>query len=298
VRGAQILAATGYSPADMVSFFQTLARVDKSRKTTWLSDHPAPPDRIKRIEQEARLLNVSQNPTTNAAQLNSVQSRLRGFGAAPTMEQIARTGPQTSPSSSSRQRPTTQTSAIHVQPPSSSLRSYTSPTGVYRVSYPSNWRVYEEGGPAVTIAPEGGIGEAGGRTEIVYGAMIRHYDPFGARGKSFRGRSSNVYGESVSLQDATNDLLAQIQRGSPHLKVVRGSGQRFKMAGGSALAAVLRGKNSNTALVERVTVVTRQLADDHLVYLVFVTPDRDAKAYGPVLEAMVSSMQVNENRGH
>src|SRR3954470_18448443 len=55
VRGAQILAATGYSPADMVSFFHTLERVDTSKKTNWLSDHPAPPDRIARIEKEAAM---------------------------------------------------------------------------------------------------------------------------------------------------------------------------------------------------------------------------------------------------
>src|SRR4051795_1316849 len=56
IRGAQILAASGYSPVDMVNFFHTLESVDKARKTSWLSDHPAPPDRINRIEQEARLL--------------------------------------------------------------------------------------------------------------------------------------------------------------------------------------------------------------------------------------------------
>src|SRR5947199_2060820 len=56
VRGSQILAASGYSPADMVSFFQTLERVDPSKKTNWLSDHPAPPDRISRIQREAKSL--------------------------------------------------------------------------------------------------------------------------------------------------------------------------------------------------------------------------------------------------
>src|SRR5437762_3246446 len=101
VRGSQILAASGYSPVDMVNFFQTLESVDKARKTSWLSDHPAPPDRINRIEQEARLLHVAQNPTTNVAGLQSVQSRLRGYGSAPTMGQIAQTA-----ASSGRSRPT------------------------------------------------------------------------------------------------------------------------------------------------------------------------------------------------
>lgn len=298
IRGSQILAASGYSPVDMVNFFHTLEKVDKSRKTSWLSDHPAPPDRIARIEKEAQLLNVAMHPTTNVAQLTQVQSRLRGFGAAPTAAQIAQSGQQTPTSSSSRQRPATSSKTIQVPAPSTSLRSYTNEAGIYRVSYPANWRVYEENGPAVTIAPEGGIGDVGGSNDVVYGAMIRHYDPFGAQRKSLRGSKGNVYGDSVSIQDATNDLLAQVQQGSPYLKLVRGSGQRFTMAGGTALAAVLRGTDPNTRLVERVTVVTRQLADDHLVYLVFVTPERDAKAYAPVLEAMVNSMQVNENRSH
>src|SRR6476469_9507125 len=40
VRGAQILAASGYSPTDMVNFFHTLESVDTARKTNWMSDHP------------------------------------------------------------------------------------------------------------------------------------------------------------------------------------------------------------------------------------------------------------------
>src|SRR5437870_1433977 len=89
VRGSQILAASGYSPVDMINFFKALERVDTAKKTNWLSDHPAPPDRIARIEKEARMLRVSDTPTTNVAGLQSVQSHLRGFGAAPTSQQIA-----------------------------------------------------------------------------------------------------------------------------------------------------------------------------------------------------------------
>src|SRR5437867_6309369 len=82
VRGSQILAASGYSPQDMIGFFQTLEKVDSSRKTNFLSDHPAPPDRIARIQKEAQLLRVSLTPTTNVAQLRTIQSRLSGAGPA------------------------------------------------------------------------------------------------------------------------------------------------------------------------------------------------------------------------
>src|SRR5688500_5417275 len=47
--GAQILAKSGYNPQDMVSFFETLARTDKSKRPpTWLSSHPAPAARARR----------------------------------------------------------------------------------------------------------------------------------------------------------------------------------------------------------------------------------------------------------
>ena len=80
VRGAQILAASGYSVRDMVGFFHQLERVDRSRKTTWLSHHPAPPDRIARIEQERRMLRESSSPRRNTTQLARVQQDLRGYG--------------------------------------------------------------------------------------------------------------------------------------------------------------------------------------------------------------------------
>ncbi len=284
MRGSQILAASGYAPADMVAFFQTLERVDPSKKTNWMSDHPAPPDRIARIQREAQLLHVSQTPTTNVAELRSVQSRLRGAGPAPTSQQIA----QGAAPSTTRRR-TTQggnaSSTINVEAPSSSLRSYASRSGVFRLSYPSNWQVYEQGSTGVTIAPPGAVSG----NDIVYGAIVNHYDPF--------GNASGLTG-NTSLDDATNDLLAALQQSSPYLHVAQGSGQRVRMAGGTALAATLRGVDPNTGIDELVTVVTRQLSDEHLIYMLFITPERDASRYSNVLNAMVGSMQINETRPH
>jgi hypothetical protein len=297
VRGAQILTASGYSPGDMISFFQTLERVDTAKKTNFLSDHPAPPDRISRIEREAKLLNVTAKPTQNVAELQRIQRHLGTFGSAPTMQQIAQNGPGST--SGSRRRPASGsgTQTINVEPPSSSMRTYTSRSGVYRVSYPSNWKVYESSTTGVTMAPTGGMGDANGNSDIIYGAVINHYNPFGnIDASNLRGMASS--GGSVSLEDATNDLLTEIQRNSPYLQFADNSGQRVRMAGGSALAATLRGTDPATGLNERVTVVTRQLADDHLIYLLFITPEKDASRYSKVLNAMVNSMQINESQPH
>jgi Zn-dependent protease with chaperone function len=299
VRGAQILAASGYTPADMVGFFNTLAKVDTSKKTTWLSNHPAPPDRIARIEKERQLLREPSTPTQNVAQLNAIKADLRGLGAARTTSQIAQSssGGGNPPMTSSGSNGSTSGSIGQVAAPSSSLRKFTNKNGAYAIGYPSNWRVYDSGGFGVTIAPEGGIGDAGGRTEVVYGLIVNHYDPFGNTPRSYlrEGRSTT----SVSMQDATNDLIAQVRQSSPHLKVISGSAQQLKLDGKTAMAASLRGTNPNTRINERVTIVTRALPDGHLMYMLFVTPEQDASRYSNVLSNIVASLDVNDTaRAH
>jgi beta-barrel assembly-enhancing protease len=297
VRGAQILAASGYAPADMVSFFDQLAKVDTSKKTTWLSHHPAPPDRQARIRKEGELLRVAAKPTTNTQQLASIKTQLRRHGTAPTMQQIAQ---GVRPSSGSGNPPmtsgTTGGSVGSVQAPSSSWRKFSNRSGAYEIAYPSNWRVYDSGGFGVTIAPEGGVGTVGGKTEVVYGLIVNHYEPFGNTPRSYLrdGRTT----QSVTLQDAANDLIAQVRQSSPHLKVISGSGQQLRLDGKTAIAASLRGRNPNTRLDERVTLVTRALPDGHLIYMLFVTPEQDAQRYSSVLNQVVQSINVNDTHAH
>jgi hypothetical protein len=167
------------------------------------------------------------------------------------------------------------------------MNSYTSRSGVYRVSYPSNWQVYESSSVGVTIAPPGGVGNVNGSSDVVYGALINHYDPFG-----------NNQSGNISLQSATQDLIAEIQRSSPYLRLASNNAQQLRLAGGTALAATLRGTDPNTGIDERVTVVTRQLSDEHLLYVLFITPERDASNYSKVLNAMVGSLQINPTQPH
>lgn len=295
VRGAQILAASGYTPADMVSFFNQLAKVDSSKKTTFLSHHPAPPDRIARIERERRLLNEPATPTQNTAQLARLKSNLRQrYGTAPTMEQIARGGTRTM--EGQELPPMTSSTGIGtVEAPSRSWRTYENRTAGYEIAHPSNWRVHHGGGFALTIAPEGGLATLrDGRTEVVYGAIINHYDPFGNSPRTYLrdGRGG------ITLSDATSDLIAQIRQSSPHLRVVRGSEQQLRLDGRTAMAASLRGVNPNTRIDERVALVTRALPDGHLIYMVFVAPEKEASRYNEVLNAMLASFNVDENHRH
>jgi Zn-dependent protease with chaperone function len=295
IRGAQIMAASGYNPNDMVSFFQKLERVDTSKKTNWMSDHPAPPDRIARIQKEQQMLRVNGSAPENVAELQSLQGHLRGYGAARSSGAIAR---EAAAPSQSRGRATTTTPVtVNVPAPSTSMKTYVNPTRLYSVAVPSNWQVYQQGNTGATFAPQGGIGTVNGQTDVLVGAIINHYDPFG-NANSLQGNSSGggYYG-NVSIADATNDLLATVQRSSPYLQIVNGSRQQIRTNGGTAYTAALRGRDPNTNLDERITVVTRQLSDEHLIYMLFITPERDASRYSNVLNTMVGSLQVS-NAAH
>lgn len=290
IRGVQILAASGYNPADMVSFFHSLEQGDTARKTTWLSNHPAPADRIARIEQEARLLRVTAHPTQGVAELKGIQSRLQRLGPAPsTTAQVA----SNQPANDTDTTQSTQT-GTGVALPSTSLRSFTSSSRVYRISYPQNWTAREQGTTGVVFAPAGGIRRVGGRNDMVYGAIISHYAPFG---NVSNGKSLGYVGD-VTSEDATTDSIQQLMKDDPYLKVVNGSTKSLNLQSGPAFTAILRGVNPQTKASERVTLVTHQLGDEDLIYLLFVTPEKDARNYSATLASMVNSIQFDDEHSH
>src|SRR5207248_11666088 len=198
----------------------------------------------------------------NVAELHNVQGHMRGYGAASSAGQIAR---QSATSSQGRGRASGNPATINVEPPSNAMKTYVNPTRLYSIAVPSNWQVYQQGNSGVTFAPQGGIGNINGQTEVVYGAIVNHYDPF--------GNAQGGYEGNISVQNATEDLLATVERSSPYLRVVNGSRKQLRLNGGTALAAELRGVDPKTGVDERITVVTRQLSDEHLVYVLFVTPE-------------------------
>jgi Zn-dependent protease with chaperone function len=291
VVGAQIMTGAGYSPYDMVNFFKNLERQDSSKKAGWLSDHPAPPQRITRIEKEATLLHAKQTTSTATASLSHVQSTLRSMSPARTTQQIAQMG--AAPSQSGNQGSGNQgagaMSSIRVEAPSSSYSRYASRSHLFNVTYPSNWKVYEGGENSVTMAPEGGAGDVQGKSEVAYGAIIAHYEPFG----NVTTRRNNA-----TIEEATDDLVKQLMQSSNYLRVMSGSKKRIRTPDGTALSAVLGGLDPITGMQERITVVTRALDDEHLVYMLFITPERDASAYNGVLNSMVSSLRVDPQHGH
>ncbi|HUJ12606.1 MAG TPA: M48 family metallopeptidase [Thermoanaerobaculia bacterium] len=277
VRGSQILAAAGYSPEDMINFFRMLDKADPGKRTSFLDDHPAPADRIARIQKEAALLHVTNTATENVAQLEAIQEKVNTYGPARSMKQIQEAVESASKSKNAQQG--VEPASVTIEAPSTELKTYTSRTGAYRVSYPANWQVHESATTGVIIAPPGGLrGE-----DLMYGAVIDHYAPI------------NHSAADTTLRSATDDLVETIVASCRYLQLVGRSGPA-QVAGAPSLTVVLRGTNPKTGFDERVTVVTRELSDTNLGFLVFVTPEKDADTYANVLRTMTGSVQINPDR--
>jgi Zn-dependent protease with chaperone function len=304
VYGAQTMAKAGYNPQDMIDFFDTLASLQSrnpSKVEQFFSSHPAPANRAARIRTEMKYLTVQT--VAPVGSLARAKSALANQPAARTTQQIAQGG------SSTPTRTYPENGRLgQIEAPADTFRAYNAQQGLYRIEYPSNWSVSEAGdGLGVTIAPQGGFVQAGGPTDdLVYGVVVNHYAPFGGDSDTedngrFNFQSSPGMGGTVSrttLATATNDLVSQIMRTNRTLRVVDDSQRSDVIDGARALSLVLSGQSAVTGQEERVTVFTRELPDDHVIYALFIAPGRDYAALRPTFNRMISSLRVDDNARH
>jgi len=312
VVGAQMMARAGYDPQEMVDFFEVLRSTqarDPGKVEQFFSSHPAPKDRATRIRNEMQLLTV--NTTRSVGGLAKAKSALKRMPPAQTSLQIAQA--ETSPSGA---RGFTsggvRVAEVNVDRPSTSFRSFEQRTGFFRVEYPENWQVYEpSNGYGATFAPAGGYVDRGDEEKnLVYGVIINHYDPidhdiserFGSGDSADYGTSFiDDSGRSVSrtnLAQATNDLVAQILRSNPNLKVAPNSQRTDTVSGAAALSLILAGRSDVTGQEERVTVFTRELPDEDVIYALFIAPGQDYDELGRTFDRMITSLEVNNRAAH
>jgi len=315
VVGSQIMARAGYDPVDMARFFNYLAQQNSSRTATFLSDHPAPADREARVRQEARMLQV--RPLAAVGNLGSIQGRLRRMAPAPSMAQLAvrqQAAPQSSRSSQSSNQPYgssqssnypqdsyPQNNGPAIERPSSQYRAYMQPDGLYQIDAPSNWTVYaSNGGYGVTIVPRGTIDDRydNGQQHVTYGVIVNHYVPFnGSVGSRFVEPDDSRFG-NTQLEQATSDLIDNIEQSNPHLRYVAGTERRTTLSGQQAMMLTLRGRNPDTGDDEQVMLVTRALPDEHIIYMLMIAPRDDYSDLSPTFDRMMRSLRTDNRSIH
>jgi Zn-dependent protease with chaperone function len=294
--GTQIMAKGGYDPLAMATMFQMLqerGRREPSKLEQFFSSHPAPANREARVRQEAALVQASARRAGPVGDIEQVKTSLRRLPPAPTMEQVAR---GTAPTTTGR-APAGGTSTGTIAAPSSRFQRFRQRTNFFEIDYPENWRPYEDQrGHGVTIVPEGGVVQlSNGQQSLIYGVVVNHYVPFeGQIGPDVFGGSQ----PDTHLEDASDDLVRELTSGNPHLRLVPNSKRRQTIDQMPALSLVLAGRSQVTGQEERVTVFTRELADHHVLYSLFIAPAKDYTALSRTFQRMISSLDVNDRAAH
>ncbi len=251
--------------------FQTLER-QGAGGGGFLSDHPSPSDRYARINQEAQYLRVS--PSRNDSRdFARIQERLRGYQSAPTMAEIQRSGQRYPTGENTGNYPNNPPSG-RVAYPSSRYQSYDIFNGGVQVSVPNNWRQINDQN-SIWFVPEGAYGQYNGQAVFTHGA-------------SFGVAQTN----NSNLQRATEEFINNLGQGNNNLRVSGGL-QRTTLSGRNALFATLSNVNEATGRPENVRVITTQLRNGQLFYMIAVAPQNERNFEG-AFNTIMRSVRIND----
>ena len=273
ILGAQIMAGAGYDPHDLANMFKTIEQQSGGGGGGFLSDHPSPANRYERINQEAQYLRVD-NPIRESRDFTRIQARLRGMGRASSMEEIARSGNRNPNGENTGNYPNNPPLG-RVDYPATRYQSYSTLGGVLRVSVPNNWRQLSESS-SVWFSPEGAYGQY--QNQVIY----THGVNFGA-----------AQTQSRTLQEGTQEFLNSLAQGNPNLRQ-RGRLLRTTIAGRLGLTATLTNTNQATGQAEAVTLITTQLRDGQLFYMIAVAPESESASYRTAFRNVLRSLQIND----
>jgi predicted Zn-dependent protease len=272
VLGAQIMARAGYDPRDLANMFRTIEQ-QGGGGGGFLSDHPSPSDRYARINREAQALRVNASDRGDSRDFARIQERLRGYQRAPTMAEIQRSGQRYPTGETTGNYPNNPPSG-RVSYPSSRYESYQIFNGGVQVSVPNNWRQVNDGN-SVWFVPEGAYGQYNGQAVYTHGV-------------SFGVAQSN----SSNLQSATQDLINGLAQGNNNLRT-NGGYQRTTMSGRNALYTTLSNTNEATGRPENVRVITTQLRNGQLFYMIAVAPQSE-RNFENAFQQVMQSIRIND----
>ena len=293
--GAIIMYRAGYNPKAMADFFQKLEQKYGKGGPQLLSDHPNPGNREQAIQQEVRNW-PPKNYMTNSADFAGVKqdaSKVKAYSAqeiangakSGQWEQQNRKNnviPANLPASSSNQGSgpasggNTNAAAENISfkdvKPSDHLTRHESPGLI--IYYPDNWKVAGDSNTTIIGPPS-----AQAQTGIAYGAIV------GNQASSSGG----------SLDEATQKLAQSMAQDNPGM-TISGDMKPIEVNGTQGRSLELSGKSplllNGQPLPERDWLVTLPRPQGGLVYLVFVSPERDFNQLHPTYQKMLDSLQL------
>jgi hypothetical protein len=267
--GTDIMYDTGYEPRQMAVFFEKLEKqggaAANSAINQFLSDHPNPGNRVQAVSAEVATL-PPRNYVSDSPEFAGVKQRVAVMKPL-SSEQVAAMQKQ-----GDTQVPQTQSSDIT---PRSNLKPFRH--NDYEISYPENWQVFGDQSSNVTIAPRSGVSQ----NAVAYGAIIANFQPEDS---------------AASLDAATHELLTSLRQSNSELRQI-GHDENIRVNGVAGKSVDLIGSSpikdaQGVAFQERDWVVTSQRKDGTLLYIIFISPDKDFSTMRSAFENMLRTLRL------
>ncbi|MBI4465517.1 MAG: M48 family metalloprotease [Acidobacteria bacterium] len=255
--GAQILYDAGYDPKAMAQFFQTIEKESGNRAVEFLSSHPNPGNRQKDVIDLIPELGPPKSYPGDNSEFAQIKRRAEQWQQ-PQTSRREREAPPSRPAEPSRQ-----------------FRSLD--TEWFRVGYPDNWQVFGQGSSTLTLVPPEGIVPVGENNlpAVAFGALVSFYEPSGRR---------------LTLEAATDQLIRELQRSNPQLRLNRRSRLRRVFNGQDGLSVMATGQSPLAGEREFNWIVTT-FRPEGLWYIVFIAPEGSWNSYQPVFQQMLDSVR-------
>jgi hypothetical protein len=259
--GARMLAAAGYSPVEMATFFQKLEEAGGGSGPEFLASHPNPGNRVQYVTEEIQSYR-SGNYTTNSPAFSGMKAIAAGIKPAEKQAEA------TAPATSAAQQGTAAAAAGRVSGSGFSLQP------------PAGWQVFrDEQDGSATIVPANGVNRtARGDTEIIRGILTGYYDAKG----------------SASLSAATQNFIGELRKSNSGLRRIPGDQKSLHVDGQPSQSNFLEGPSTTVrGARENVWLVTTQRPQG-LFYLAMVSPVEEYGTLYPGFQAALDSVRFSQ----
>ncbi len=261
ITGAEIMAAAGYDPHGLGSFFKTLLTEGGARQPQILSDHPDPGNRIQYLNELLPKLKLAQNPVVDTPEFQQVKARLRGLPGGGTVHR------QAAPQNKQTARPPA---------PSPQQVGMRAPDNSYEISAPSNWKTIISDNAHLILAPDG----AAGKTES--GSLVVTHGMF----VGTEALPNNLR----DLNTAAKAFLELQLRDNPGMQLADNPKQTT-LGGLPAIYAPIKGDSPITGRQERDIICTVILPNGKLFYVILISPVDEAQSYSQAFEQTLASLK-------
>lgn len=254
--GARMLAAAGYSPVEMATFFQKLEAAGGGGGPQFLASHPNPGNRVQYVTEEIKSYQ-SGNYTTNSRAFPGMKSLAAGIKPVAKTAQAAPSGSQQGTAAAGR-----------VSGPGFTLQA------------PAGWQIFgDEQDGGATIVPANGVNRTPrGETEIVRGILTGYFDAKG----------------STSLSAATQNFIGDLRNTNSGLRTRPGEQKSLHLDGQPSQSNVLEGPSTTIrGATEHVWLITTQRPQG-LFYLAMISPADEYGTLYPNFQATLDSVRFSE----